>query len=80
MPLEFKRSWSNEEVESFRDSWVRFVETEMLPQDAEARRRGHVGHDLWRRAGDVGPPLSSTAASNSCWPAHSTRQPRRWPS
>jgi len=21
MPLEFKRSWSGEEVESFRDSW-----------------------------------------------------------
>ena len=54
MPIEFKRSWNNEEVESFRDSWVRFVETEMLPQDAEARRRGHVGHALWRRAGELG--------------------------
>ena len=43
MPLEFKRSWSSEEVESFRRSWVRFVETEMKPHDGEARRRGHVG-------------------------------------
>jgi hypothetical protein len=25
MPLEFERSWSDEEVESFRDSWVRFA-------------------------------------------------------
>jgi acyl-CoA dehydrogenase len=54
MPLEFRRSWSGEEVERFRASWIRFVETEMLPQDAEARRRGHVGHELWRRAGELG--------------------------
>jgi acyl-CoA dehydrogenase len=54
MPIEFKPSWNDEEVESFRDSWVRFVETEMLPHDAEARRRGHVGHSLWRRAGELG--------------------------
>ena len=54
MPLEFKRSWADEEVERFRDSWVRFIETEMLPQDAEARRRGHVGRELWRRAGELG--------------------------
>src|SRR5260221_13336489 len=54
MPIEFKRSWNNEEVESFRDSWVRFVETEMQPQDEEARKRGHVGHELWRRAGELG--------------------------
>ena len=31
MPLEFKRSWSDEEVDRFRDSSVRFVEREMLP-------------------------------------------------
>ncbi len=52
MPLAFKCSWNDEEVESFRDSWVRFVETEMQPQDSEARQRGHVGHELWRRAGE----------------------------
>ena len=34
MPLEFKRSWADEEVERFRASWVCFVETVMLPQDA----------------------------------------------
>lgn len=26
----------------------------MQPQDEEARRRGHVGHELWRRAGELG--------------------------
>jgi acyl-CoA dehydrogenase len=54
MPLEFGRSWNDEEVERFRQSWIRFVESEMLPRDAEARRRGHVGHELWRRAGELG--------------------------
>lgn len=54
MPVEFGRSWNDEEVERFRESWVRFVETEMQPQDAEARKRGHVGHDLWRHAGELG--------------------------
>ena len=54
MPVEFTRSWNDEEVERFRESWVRFVETEMQPQDTEARKRGHVGHELWRRAGELG--------------------------
>ena len=54
MPLEFRRSWGDEEVERFRDSWVRFVESEMQPHDAEARRRGHVGLELWERAGELG--------------------------
>ncbi|HEX3538031.1 MAG TPA: acyl-CoA dehydrogenase family protein [Stellaceae bacterium] len=54
MPVGLQRSWSGEEVEAFRDSWVRFVETEMAPQDEEARKRGHVGHELWRRAGELG--------------------------
>jgi hypothetical protein len=40
MPVEFTRSWNDKEVERFRESWVRFVETEMQPQDAEARKRG----------------------------------------
>jgi len=54
MPVEFTSSWNDEEVERFRESWVRFVETEMQPRDAEARKRGHVGHELWRRAGELG--------------------------
>jgi acyl-CoA dehydrogenase len=51
---EFKRSWSDAEVESFRRNWVRFVESEMQPHDEAARKRGHVGHELWRRAGELG--------------------------
>ena len=54
MPLPFTRSWNDEDLEAFRDSVARFAETEMLPADEEARQRGHVGHALWRRAGELG--------------------------
>lgn len=54
MPLNLKRSWSNEELEALRDTAVRFIESEMQPQDEAARKRGHVGHALWRRAGELG--------------------------
>jgi acyl-CoA dehydrogenase len=42
MPVEFTHSWNDEEVERFWESSVRFVETEMQPQDAEARKRVRV--------------------------------------
>lgn len=54
MPLQFQRSWEDADLAAYRDSVARFVEQEMLPGDAEARRRGHVGHALWRRAGELG--------------------------
>ena len=68
MPLEFGRSWDDEEVARFRDTWVRFVESEMAPQDEEARKRGHVGHELWQRAGELG-FLSSTSRKSGAAPA-----------
>ncbi|MDI3381926.1 acyl-CoA dehydrogenase family protein [Xenophilus aerolatus] len=54
MPLQFKRSWTDEELDRLRDTAARFIDTEMAPQDEEARRRGHVGHAIWRRAGELG--------------------------
>ena len=54
MPLQFTRSWNDEDLDALRDSVARFADTEMLPADEEARRRGHVGHALWRRAGELG--------------------------
>ena len=54
MALQFKRSWSDEEIESFRDTTARFLDQEMVPADAAARKRGHVGHEIWRRAGELG--------------------------
>ena len=54
MPIDFRRSWSDEDLELYRDNVVRFIETEMVPDDEASRQRGHVGHALWRRAGELG--------------------------
>ncbi|WP_213957838.1 acyl-CoA dehydrogenase family protein [Variovorax sp. dw_954] len=54
MPIDFHPTWLDEELSMYRDTVARFVDTEMLPQDEESRKRGHVGHDLWRRAGELG--------------------------
>lgn len=54
MPIEFRRSWSDPDLEQYRDTVVRFIDEHMAPQDEAARKRGHVGHDLWREAGALG--------------------------
>lgn len=54
MSIDFEPSWMDAELGEFRDSVVRFLETEMMPVDEEARKLGHVGHALWRRAGQLG--------------------------
>ena len=54
MAIDFKASWTDPDLELYRDMVVRFIEQEMLPDDGAARKRGHVGHALWRRAGEVG--------------------------
>lgn len=54
MTIEFRPSWLDEDLAMYQDTVVRFVETEMLPHDEAARHQGHVGHDLWKRAGELG--------------------------
>ncbi len=54
MPIRFERSWSDADLVQYRDTVARFVEAEMVPDDAAARARGHVGHAIWRRAGELG--------------------------
>ncbi|MBI5256460.1 MAG: acyl-CoA dehydrogenase family protein [Burkholderiales bacterium] len=54
MPLQFKRSWSDADLEALRDSAARFIEAEMVPDDEASRKRGHVGHAIWRHAGELG--------------------------
>jgi len=54
MPIDLTPSWLDSDLVIYRDSVERFVETEMLPGDEEARKRGNVGHALWRRAGELG--------------------------
>ncbi|TFZ07163.1 acyl-CoA dehydrogenase [Ramlibacter henchirensis] len=54
MPITFQRTWEDTDLQAYRASVARFIENEMAPQDEAARRRGHVGHELWRRAGELG--------------------------
>ena len=54
MPIRFERSWSDADLVLYRDTVARFIEAEMVPDDAAARERGHVGHAIWRRAGELG--------------------------
>lgn len=54
MAIEFKRSWSDGDLELYRDNVVRFIETEMVPHDEAARKRGNVGHEIWLKAGALG--------------------------
>lgn len=54
MAIDFSPSWMNEELALVRDTAIRFIDSEMAPQDEAARKRGHVGHALWRRAGELG--------------------------
>nr|WP_145544935.1 acyl-CoA dehydrogenase family protein [Variovorax boronicumulans] len=54
MSIDFRRSWMDEDLALFRDNVVRFIETEMQPHDEAARKNGHVGHALWRKAGELG--------------------------
>ena len=54
MPLTLTRSWSDEDLDRWRDTCVRFVEQELQPDDEAARQRGNVGHALWRKAGALG--------------------------
>ena len=54
MPIALQRSWSDPDLETYRDTVVRFIEEEVLPGDAAARERGNVGHAVWRKAGALG--------------------------
>ena len=52
--MSFPRSWTDPDLDSWRDTCVRFIETELEPDDAASRARGHVGHAVWRKAGELG--------------------------
>ena len=54
MPIDFRPAWSDEDLDAFRDSVCRFLDERMVPADEAARKRGHVGHEIWREAGALG--------------------------
>ena len=44
----------DEELVIFRDAVSRFIDSEMVPNEALWRKQQHVGPDIWRKAGAVG--------------------------
>jgi acyl-CoA dehydrogenase len=46
--------WMDEELAIFRETAARFLEAEMVPNDAQWRKQQHVGRDIWRKAGALG--------------------------
>ncbi len=46
--------WLDADLGIFRDTVSRFIETEMLPQDARWREQHHVDRSMWRRVGEMG--------------------------
>lgn len=54
MPIQFSRSWSDPDIEQYRGTVIRFIEEHMLPGDEAARKAGHVGTELWEKAGALG--------------------------
>src|SRR5215470_16420251 len=47
-------SWMDDELTAFRDTVARFVESEMVPNDARWRAQHHVDRETWRRMGEMG--------------------------
>lgn len=54
MSIDFSPSWMDDDLAMYRASVARFLVQEMVPGDDEARERGHVGHALWHKAGELG--------------------------
>lgn len=52
--MTYVSAWMNEELTAFRDTVSRFVETEMLPNDARWRAQRHVDREMWKRLGETG--------------------------
>lgn len=46
--------WMDPDLEMLRDAVARFAEKEMVPHDEAWREQKHVGHEVWRKAGEAG--------------------------
>jgi acyl-CoA dehydrogenase len=46
--------WMSDDLAMYREAVARFVDSEMVPQDAHWREQHNVGHEIWRKAGALG--------------------------
>jgi acyl-CoA dehydrogenase len=52
--IDYRSPWMDDELEMFRDAAKRFIESEIVPNDARWREQHHVDRDIWNKAGEVG--------------------------
>ncbi|WP_305823474.1 acyl-CoA dehydrogenase family protein [Massilia brevitalea] len=52
--MEITPSWTNPELDGFRDAVRRFVASEIAPHGERWRQQQHVDRDLWNKAGEMG--------------------------
>ena len=52
--LPYESPWMDDDLRLFRENVARFVETEMVPNDAKWRAQHGVGKEIWRKAGEMG--------------------------
>lgn len=50
----YESPWMDDDLRTFRETVVRFVETEMVPHDARWRAQQRVDRELWHKAGATG--------------------------
>jgi acyl-CoA dehydrogenase len=51
---ELVSGWMDEELAMHREAVARFIDSDMLPNDARWREQHNVGHEVWRKAGELG--------------------------
>jgi acyl-CoA dehydrogenase len=52
--MKYPSAWMNDDLAIYREAVARFIESEMLPHDARWREQHNVGHEIWRKAGELG--------------------------
>ena len=51
---DYRSPWMDDDLDLFRDAARRFVENEIVPNDARWREQHHVDREIWNKAGEVG--------------------------
>jgi len=52
--MDYRSAWMDDELDLFRDAARRFIEHEIVPNDARWREQHHVDREIWNKAGEVG--------------------------
>ncbi|MFO0227423.1 MAG: acyl-CoA dehydrogenase family protein, partial [Gammaproteobacteria bacterium] len=64
--LAYESPWMDDDLQTFRETVARFVETEMVPNDPKWRAQHGVGKEIWRKAGERGLLCLDLPAAYGC--------------